>query len=341
MKNNHVFIIAEIGCNFEGSIRRAKEMVRAAAAAGADAVKFQTFIPEKLASKHAEKFWDIEGCPGDTQLDEFMQMPKLTFGEYRGIQSEAKKRGVVFFSTPSDEDSVDLLEKLNAPLYKVSSMDITHAPLLRYIARTKKPVILSTGASTIKEIKDAVKIIRSEGNRKISLLHCTSNYPVEDENVNLNMITHLRKAFPGVSVGYSDHALPRCGEGILAAAVALGARIIEKHFTFDNKRAGYDHAISADYKGLAGIVKNIRRVEKALGSGIKKPVASEMKARIQARRSIIAAVDIEKNSRIKGHMLEIKRPGYGIQPKSIGGVIGKTARIDIAKDDVIRRDMLI
>lgn len=335
-----VFVIAEIGCNFEGDIGRAKEMIRKAADAGADAVKFQTFIPEKIASASAKKFWEIEGCPGETQLEEFKEMPQLTLQEYRMLKKEADRLGLVFFSTPSDEASADMLEKLNVPLYKIGSMDITHFPLLRHIAAKKRPIILSTGAATIGEIKDAVSVINKAGNAKIALLHCITNYPTDDINVNLRMISHLIKEFPDIPVGYSDHTVPDGGEGILAAAVALGAVIIEKHFTFNSAMAGYDHAISADYSCLKRIVTQIRRVEKALGYGRKEPVLSEAKARIHARRSLVASKDIAKNTVIKKDMLEVKRPGTGISPKYLETVIGKIAKRKIPKDTVLKWGMV-
>lgn len=338
--NCPVFVIAEIGCNFEGDIKRAKEMIRVASEAGIDAVKFQTFVPSKLTSKHAKKFWEIEGCPGKTQLEEFMQMPRLTLKQYQELKKTADKHGIIFFSTPCDEGSVDLLEQINVPLYKVSSMDITHIPLLKYIARKGKPVVISTGASTITEIREAVKAAEEEGNKNIALLHCISNYPAKDTDVNLRMIAHLKEAFPKLPVGYSDHTIPKNGEGILSAAVALGAVIIEKHFTFDNTRPGYDHEISIDYGEAKQIVTQIRRVENALGSHKKKPVGSEVKARLHARRSVVADVFIAKGSFIKKNMLSIKRPATGIAPKFIAAVIGLRAKRDIKEDDAIKWDML-
>lgn len=337
---DHTFIIAEVGCNFEDDFQRAKEMINEVAKAGADAVKFQTFLAEKITTRTAEKFWEIEGCPGDTQYEEFKQMPRLSFKQYKELQEEAEKKGIIFFSTAEDEGSVELLEKVGIPIHKVSSMNMTHFPLLRYMARTKKPIIISTGASTVGEIEEAIEVIKETGNNDIALLHCISNYPTKDENVNLRMITHLLQIFPGMTVGYSDHTLPDNGEGILAAAVALGARIIEKHFTFDNTRPGYDHAISADYDGLKRIVTQIRRVEKALGSAYKKPIETELKARKLARRSLVAEQNIPAGTVITPEMIGIKRPGTGIEPKFIDIVTGRKARRDINEDTVLQWDMV-
>lgn len=334
------FIIAELGCNFEGDLDRAEQMIRRAAQAGADAIKFQTFTADKLTTRKAEKFWDIEGCPGETQYEEFEQMPKLSPAEYRRMANVARAAGVVFFSTPEDEDSADLLEELDVPLYKISSMNVTNHPLLDHVARKGKPIILSTGASTIGEIEEALQVIEAAGNRDVAILHCITNYPTLDENVNLRMITHLKTVFPGIPVGYSDHTLPDGCHGILIAAVALGASIIEKHYTFDTQRPGYDHAISADYDDLTMIVSQIRKVERAFGQSYKKPIDAEAKARIHARRSIVAVCDIKAGTVLDRNMLAMKRPGTGIEPRFLPVVVGRPARVDIAEDVTLQWDMV-
>jgi sialic acid synthase SpsE len=335
-----VFVIAEIGCNFEGDFDRAKEMVIAAAEAGANAVKFQTFIPENIASRHAEKFWDIGGCPGETQLEEFQLTPRLSTRQYRELLVLTRRLGIVCFSTPSDEVSVQVLEKLQMPLYKISSMDITHFPLLQSVAKTGKPIILSTGASTIGEIEEAIKAIHQTGNMQIALLHCISNYPTKDQDANLRMILSLKTNFPEIPIGYSDHTRPSEGEGIITAAVALGARIIEKHYTFDSTRPGYDHEISVDYEGLKRLVHQVRRVEKALGKNHKEPVASELKARIHARRSLVASIDIPVGTEINQDMIAVKRPGTGIEPRFFNVVLGRRAQQHIAADTVLQWSMV-
>jgi len=340
-EGTHTFIVVEIGCNFEGDLELAGEMIRKAAETGVDAVKFQTVVADKMTTKTAEKFWEIEGCMGQTQYEEFKQTYYLKYDEYMELKEVAQNAGIIFFSTPEDDsESIDLLEKIDIPLYKVSSMNITHFPLLKRIAQTRKPIIVSTGASTIGEIEKAVNIIKEEGNDQIALLHCISRYPTGDEDVNLRMITHLQEVFPYIPIGYSDHTLPENGEGILAAAVSMGARIIEKHFTFDNKRPGYDHAISADYEGIKRIVAQIRRVEKALGKEYKQPIESELKARIHARRSIVAANNIPKGTVITRKMLDIKRPGTGIEPEFLDVVVERKARTDISEDTVLQWNMI-
>ena len=333
-----VFVIAEAGCNFENDFERAKEMIKEAASAGADAIKFQTFIPERLVTKDAPKFWDIEGCPGETQYEEFEEMPQMSLEQYQELKKIADETGIILFSTPSDEESVAMLEKLGVPLYKVSSMDITHLPLIRYIAKKRKPVIISTGASTIDEIKEAVEAIESEGNQQIIILHCITNYPTKPEDVNLNMMRHIMEVFPQYPVGYSDHTKMPESADILVSAVAMGAKVIEKHFTFDKTRPGYDHEISADYEDLRKIVDVVRMVEKAKGIEVKRPAVSEERARKWARRSLVAKVNIPKGAMVTKDMVIIKRPGTGIQPRFLNSIIGKKARMDIMEDEVITWD---
>jgi len=337
---DHVFLIAEAGCNYEGDFARAEEMVRAAAGAGADAIKFQTFVPERLVTRDAPKFWDIEGCPGATQFEEFAQTPQLVEAQYRALKRIADEEGIVLFSTPSDESSADMLDALGLPLEKISSMDITHLPLIRHVARMAKPVVLSTGASTMDEIREAVTAIEGEGNDRIALLHCITSYPTRPEDVNLNMMKAIMEEFPGYPVGYSDHTTMPESTGVITAAVALGARVIEKHFTFDRTRPGYDHAISADYHDLAEMVRQISFTRGLLGSGVKAPVGAEERARAWARRSVVARVPIPRGTRITGEMLVVKRPGTGIPPKHLEGLVGRVAAVDIAGDQVITWEMV-
>lgn len=339
-KDSPVFIIAEAGCNFENDLERAEEMVRAAASAGANAIKFQTFIPRKLVTKDAPKFWEIPGCQGETQYDEFKQMPQLDSKQYRDLKKIADNIGIIFFSTPSDEESADMLDEVGIPLFKIASMDLTHIPLLKHIAKKSKPIILSTGMSTIDEIKTAIDAIKSEGNNQIILLHCITNYPTQIEDANLNMILDIKQNFPEYIVGYSDHTKMPESLAIITAAVGIGARVIEKHFTFDKTRPGYDHKISADYEDMKRIVESIRTIEKALGSSIKKPTLSEEKVRHLARRSIVARTNIPKGTVITKDMLDIKRPGTGLEPRFLYQVISKKAKKDIKEDTVLQWDMV-
>lgn len=339
-RNAPVFVIAEIGCNFEDDFKKAKEMVKAAADAGADAVKFQTFNADKLVTKKAPKFWDIEGCPGETQHEEFNAMYQPNLEQFKELKSIADKNGIFIFSTPYDDESIEMMEKLGVELYKISSMDLTHIPLLKDIAKKGKPVILSTGASTIEEIKKAVKTIESAGNKQLSLLHCISSYPTGTSDVNLNMMKDLMKVFPDHTIGYSDHTKMPDSREVIAAAVAMGAKIIEKHFTFDRSRPGYDHEISADYNDLKEIVHSIRTVEKALGSSKKEPTRNEEKMRMHGRRSLVALCNIKSGTVIKKEMVSVKRPGTGIEPKFLEKITGKKAKKDIKEDEVIKWEMI-
>lgn len=330
-----VFVIAEAGCNHENDFGRAKEMVAAAAQAGADAVKFQNFNPDTLVTRDAPKFWDIPG-PGSTQYEEFVDaMPRFTPEQYRELITLADRHGILFFSTPCDEAWVDSLDRLGIRLFKIASMDITHLPLLRHVARKGKPVILSTGASYLEEVRAAVEAIRGEGNSQIGLLHCVSSYPTDPADVNLRMMQGLVANFPECVIGYSDHTLPETGFCVPSLAVAAGAQVIEKHFTFDRSRSGYDHEISADYAGFKEMVERFRAVERLLGETEKAPTASEERARRWGRRSLVAKVPIPQGTRITPDMLAVKRPGTGIDPKFLPQVLGKSAASDIREDQVV------
>ncbi len=329
------FVIAEAGCNHENDFDRARELVLAAARAGADAIKFQTFNPDTLVTRDAPKFWDIPG-PGNTQYEEFLDaMTRFTPEQYRELITLAHQNGILFFSTPGDEAWSDFLEDLGVSLYKVASMDITHLPLLRHIARKGKPIILSTGASYLEEVRTAVEAIQGEGNDRILLLHCVSSYPTDPAEVNLRMMQGLATEFPECVIGYSDHTLPEQGLCVPSLAVAAGAKVIEKHFTFDRTRPGYDHEISVDYAGLQEMVARFRAVERVLGGATKRPTPSEERARRWGRRSIVAKVSIPQGTRITSEMVAVKRPGTGIDPKFISQVLGKVAMTDIREDQVV------
>lgn len=331
------FIIAEAGCNHENDVQRARDMVAAAAQAGADAIKFQSFSPDALVTRDAPKFWDLPG-PGETQYEEFEQIqPRFTRAQDAELAALARQRGISWFSTPCDERWADYLDELGAPAFKIASMDLTHLPLLRHVARKRKPVIVSTGASDVPEIREAVACLEAEGAAGIVLLHCVSAYPTAPADVNLRMMQDLARHFPQCVIGYSDHTVPsRDRVPVPVLAVAAGAKVIEKHFTFDAARPGYDHEISADYAGLARLVAGCREAEQALGSREKAPVEAERRARQFGRRSLVAATDIPKGARITAEMLAVKRPGTGIPPKSLPRVIGAVAARGIARDQVVQ-----
>ena len=334
------FVIAEVGCNHENDFVRAREMVIQAAQAGADAVKLQSFTPETLVTRDAPKFWDIPG-PGRTQYEEFVDaQPRFSSEQYQELMALAVSRDIMLFSTPSDEAWADRLDELGVRLFKIASMDITHLGLLRHVARKGKPVILSTGASTLEEIRDAVAAIEREGNHDIVLLHCISTYPTPPSGVHLRMMAHVAVEFPHCLIGYSDHTRPEGPLLVPTLAVAAGACVIEKHVTFDRLRPGYDHAISADYAGLARMVSEFREVEQILGQSVKAPTAAEDRTRRLGRRSLVATVTIPKGARIAPAMLAVKRPGTGIEPKFLDQVIGKVACRNIPEDHVLAWDAL-
>ena len=334
------FVIAEVGCNHENDFDQACALVVSAAKAGADAVKFQSFSPENLVTRDAPKFWDIPG-PGKTQYEEFDEAkPKFTLEEYRELISLAQKHKILFFSTACDESWADFLDELDVPMFKISSMDVTHLPLLQHVASKGKPVVLSTGASYLKEIQQAVDVIQAEENDQIVLLHCISRYPTQPHQVNLRMMDHLKNSFPNLIVGYSDHTRPDLPLIIPSVAVAAGAQVIEKHFTFDASRPGYDHEISADEARLSEMVAQFREIEQALGGDQKQPLTAEEGARRFGRRSVVARMPIPKGKKIEAQMLAIKRPGTGIEPRLLNQLLGKVAQCDIREDQILTWEVL-
>jgi len=332
-----ILIVAEIGVNHNGDIRLAKKLIDAAKDAGADAVKFQAFKTEKIVAKYAAKaeYQKETTRSGESQY-EMIRKLELKEEEFIELYDYAKKKNIVFLSSAFDNESVDLLNNLGVPAFKVASGEITNFPLLRYIAEKQKPVILSTGMSTLDEIEDALKVIREKGVEDIVLLHCVTSYPAKIEDANLRVIETLRRRFK-LPVGFSDHTF---GITIPIAAAALGAVLIEKHFTLDRTLPGPDHRASLEPDELKDMIKAIRDVEEALGDGIKRPTEDEERIKKAARRSIVAIVDIPKGSAITRDMLDVKRPGTGIEPKYLDVVIGRKAKRNIKKDDILKWDSL-
>ena len=289
------YIIAEIGFNHGGNLRLAKDMIYEAAGCGVDAVKFQTYQAEDIALIESEHFQTI-------------QSGELSLQDHKELVSFAKECGVTFLSTPFSKWAVDLLEEVDVAAYKIASMDLVNHELLEYVAKKQKPIILSTGMSTVKEIRDAIETITQTGNDKIALLHCISKYPVLTEDANLNMITKLKSYFK-FPIGFSDHTL---GSIAPLIAIALGADIIEKHFTTDKKYPGPDHKISADQEEMTAIVSGAKEVTSILGSatiGLKRPDRTNA---VFYRRSIHASIDISKGTVIDEEMVKYVRPGDGV-----------------------------
>jgi len=326
-----VFIIAEAGVNHNGSIALAKKLVDAAKNAGADAVKFQTFKTDRVVTRHAEKAdYQKRADPNESQY-EMLKKLELKDAEFRDLFDYAKKKGITFLSSAFDKESVDLLGDLGVSAFKIASGEITNLPLLEYIAKKKKPIILSTGMSTLGEIKDALSAIRHNGTEDIILLHCVTSYPAKKEDSNLKAIESLKQRFR-LSVGFSDHTL---GITIPLAAVALGAVLIEKHFTLDKRLPGPDHMASLEPDELVEMVSAIRDVEKALGKGSRRLTQEEKEIRKKVRRSIVAKEKILKGTVITEKMLDFKRPGTGIEPKHLDRIIGKKAKKNIGPDELI------
>ncbi len=330
-----VFVVAEIGINHGGNLEQAHRMIDAAADAGADAVKFQTFRADRMMLPVRERLAQQEA--GSESAYEMFRRMELGCEAHEQLKKHADGRGVVFLSTPFDEESADLLERIGVPAFKVASSDITHTPLLRHIAAKKKPVLLSTGMSFLNEVADALLTLKSAGARDVLLLHCTSCYPAEPEQLNLRAIETLRGHF-GLPVGYSDHSL-----GIIASlmAVAIGAVLLEKHFTLDKQANGPDHKLSMDPAELRSLIQHLREVEASLGSGRKRPVPGERENRRLSRRSIVTLVDIRAFEPIEPWMLAFKRPGDGIEPKYFESVVGMCARHNISRDKILQWEDLV
>lgn len=327
------FIVAEAGVNHNGDISLAKKLVDAAKKAKADAVKFQAFKAEKIASKYAEKARYQEKGTAETKSQlAMLKRLELRDKDFRELYNYTEKKNIVFLSSVFEKESVDLLDDLGIPAFKVASGEITNFPLLKYVAKKKKPIILSTGMSTLDEIEDAVKVIRENGTKDIVLLHCVTSYPARKEETNLRVIGTLRERFM-LPVGFSDHTL---GITVPIAAATLGVVLIEKHFTLDRSLPGPDHKASLEPNELKEMTNAIRDVEKALGDGVKKLTKKEKEIRKNVRRSIVARVRIPKGTVITESMLDVKRPGTGIEPKRLDEVIGKKAEKEIETDELIR-----
>lgn len=327
-----VYIIAEAGVNHNGNLDIAKKLVDAAVEAGVNAVKFQTFKSEKLVCKTAKKAeYQLESTDSNESQLDMLKKLELTYEMHLELIRYCKEREMAFLSTPFDFDSIDLLEELGMELYKIPSGEITNLPYLRKIGKTGKKVILSTGMSTLQEIRDAVAVLNTSGCPEISVLHCNTQYPTPMNDVNLNVIGRLREEL-GLEIGYSDHT-----EGIEVpiAAVALGATIIEKHFTLDKSMEGPDHKASLNPKELKAMVQAIRNIEKAMGSDKKQPTASEESNRAVARKSIVAKCSIKEGEVFTEDNLTTKRPGTGISPMYWDEVLGQKAKRTYAEDELI------
>lgn len=336
--NCPVFIIAEAGVNHNGDVGLAKRLIKVAYEAGADAVKFQTFKANKLVSSRAPH-GDYKSTGIDIKLNEKLE---LSLQHYIELIEYCHELDIVFLATPFDFGSVNLLEKLNALAYKVSSSDLTNIPLLKHIASKQVPILLSTGMGYLSEIEEAILTFSATMNEDITnlpvvLMHCVSHYPAPMNEINLNAIKSLKNTFK-LPVGYSDHTN---GVEAAMAAVVMGACVIEKHYTLSSKFPGPDHKSSVEPDELNFLVESIRNIETALGDGIKRPAKCEMSAIPINRKSLVAACEIKAGTTITKDMIEIKRPATGIPPKYYDLIIGKTAIVDIPDDEVITWEMFL
>ncbi len=312
------FLVAEIGANHEGDLGRAIELVGEAGRAGADAVKFQSFLATNFVTRSDPSFAELQR----------LEMPRDWYSRLRNACEEA---GVLMFSTATNEVTLGWMEELGLPCYKVASAHVTYYPLLDHTARLGKPMILSTGFSTLPEITRAVETIADAGNRKLAVLHCVGDYPMRPADANLQMMTTLRGMF-GCPVGYSDHAI---GPTVALAAAAMGADIVEKHFTFDRSQSGDDHRIALEPSELANFVEAVRDVEVAQGSPVKSLTMGEQAARAVVRRTLHAATDIPAGTPLTEELIVVVRPSDGLAPEVLPVVLGRPTRVALAEGQAI------
>lgn len=327
-----IFIIAEAGVNHNGDMQTAKKLIDAAAAAGADAVKFQTFKTENLVCRNAGKAaYQLEATGTDESQFDMLRKLELTPGMHTELISYCRGKNIMFLSTPFDLDSLRYLVDCGLAIIKIPSGEITNYPLLREAARSGRRIILSSGMSTLDEVREAVGVLKKNGGADITVLHCNTEYPTPFSDVNLRAMQTIREEI-GVRVGYSDHT-----QGIEAAvaAAALGAEVIEKHFTLDKKMKGPDHKASLEPDELMEMVRSVRHIEQALGSGRKEPSASEKKNMSVVRKSIVAQCNISAGEVFTEENLTAKRPGSGLSPMLWEQVVGRKAGRDFAADEMI------
>ena len=341
------FLIAEIGVNFydiaqkEGisDMDAAKLMIDEAKSCGVNAVKFQSYKVENLVSKNSDAFLDSSDETQISQFEFFKKYDKFGKDEYRQLADYCKNSGIMFLSTPFDFDSVDYLDEF-MDIYPISSFDLTNIPFIKYVAGKNKPILLSTGASTIKEINNAINAIEEESTVDIAIMHSVLSYPTSFEDANLMMIKDLVENFKDYEIGYSDHTKSDSEMLLLTTAYNYGATILEKHFTLDKTLKGNDHCYSMDPSDVEIFNKNISFINKINGKKNKQPLICESSARKQSRRSIVVVRDIKEGEKITRDLLTFKRPGTGIYPSEINDVIGKVAKKNIPQDTLLDFEML-
>ncbi len=336
---NPPYIIAEVGSNHNGDMDLCFQLIDAAADAGAHAVKFQSWTDKSLI---AEEEYERNTEYSDKKkhfgsLRDMVTAYQLTADQHKQAHARCIEKGIAFCSTPFSSEEVDLLESLDVPFFKIASMDVVHLPLLRYVARKRRPVMISTGMCTLGEVEQAVETVRAEGNDQIVLLHCISIYPPEYDTIHLRNMDTLQRAFD-CPVGFSDHTL---GTAIPLAAIALGACVIEKHFTLDQDMAGWDHAISANPEQMRTIVTEGKNIVTALGSGRRTVSEAEMEKRKKFRRSLVARQSLSKGHVLTESDFDAKRPGTGVSPDQMQYIVGRALATDLAQDQVLRWSHLL
>ena len=334
------YIIAEIGVNHEGSLDLAKQLIELAKEGGADGAKFQSYKADTLASKNSPAYWDTSKEATRSQHELFQKYDNFEPEDYVALAEHARSCEIDFLSTPFDDAAVDYLAPL-VPFYKIASADITNTPLLRRVARTQKPVVVSTGASNMEEIRWSVDTLHQAGATDVVLLHCILNYPCENHNAHVRMITGLAQAFPDYLIGYSDHTVPDPDMTALAVAYSLGAVVLEKHFTHDKSLPGNDHYHAMDVHDLRRFVERMATIADILGDDTAKaPIETENISRLNARRSIVLARPMTSGQVIVEADLTYKRPGTGVGPQDWDRVIGMSVTKDLPDDHVLTWDDL-
>lgn len=331
------YVIAEIGVNHEGSLEKAKELIELAKEGGADAAKFQTYKAERLAVEASPAYWDLSKESHTSQRKLFQKYDKFNESDYEALARCCKKAGIDFISTPFDDDAIDFLNAF-MPFFKIASADLSNLPFLRKIGAKKKTVVLSTGASTLEEIREAVQTLKKAGAPEIILLHCILNYPTAYENANLNMITDLRLNFPELLIGYSDHTIPDPAMTVLTTAYLKGARVLEKHFTHDKSLPGNDHYHAMDKEDLKRFHEQLGLIRSMEGRYSKAPLPTEEISRTHARRSLVLKKNVRKGDVLTESSLTYKRPASGISPAEWDRVIGKKVIRDLEEDTVLTWD---
>lgn len=333
-------VILDAGVNHNNDINRAKQLIKTAKDGGATAIKFQTYKAEEISTRKAPRYWDprLDTDGGGSQYDMFKKVDSLPYEAYFELKDYADSLGMLFSSSPFGMESAKFLIKLDIDFYKIASAEVIYHDLIRVVAETGKPIIISTGTCTIGEIEEAIEVIYKTGNYNLALQHCILSYPCKVSNANLKKMVKIKQIFSGIPVGYSDHTLGRL---VPLTAVALGAKSIEKHYTVDKSLPDSpDHGLSLSAEELEKFVNDIRIVESSLGTFVNGYYPAEEKAFHYARKSIVAMQAIKKGTIITPDMLTCKRPGTGIKPKFIDNVIGREAKCDIAEDEIVTWDMI-